>query len=221
MRRKRWMRGGGAIILSLIITSAMALVVAAAAPEPNYEAGATPSVTVDGIYSEWDTTDPSDDFFAEMYEAGNPSKDALSTLYLRYNCTNQTLYALVLAKPGVTVDPGSVRGEHFIKVKLPTGKKWDKLVDENTGDDDPDDPPDFHFIYDSSDNRIGWEASASLTGGTVSSPAEYDLNVHTNVNGGKTSAVASRNIDLRIACPGPTAVTLSSLSASASGNAWP
>ena len=61
------------------------------APYPNYGTG----IVVDGDPSDWDLTN---DFFADMYEAGNPTKTLLSKSYLRYDCTSNTLYVLVLTE---------------------------------------------------------------------------------------------------------------------------
>lgn len=149
-------------------------------PEPTYGVA-----TVDGDYSEWDLTN---DHFAHMYRAGNPLKPIESHLYLRYDCANNTLYALVLAEEGVTVlvQPGDA----FVKLGDAT-----KLVDGNSGDDGT--PPDFQWIVDGG-NTVGWEASATLAPGSYA-----NLNVHVQVfddGEAQTSAVDGRAIQLDILC---------------------
>ena len=157
----------------------------AAAPQPAYGSG----TAVDGNAGEWAIDC---DFFANMHEAGNSNKDVKSRLYLRYDCATQTLYALVLAANGVTID-AQPADSAFIKL----GNSH-KLVDGNAGNDGT--PPDFAWIGRHGDAAQGWEASVKLA------PASYaDLNVHTNVQGGKTSAVVGRAIALTISCPIPTA----------------
>ena len=149
-------------------------------PEPTYGVA-----TVDGDYSEWDLTN---DHFAHMYRAGNPLKAIESHLYLRYDCANNTLYALVLAEEGVTVlvQPDDA----FVKLGNVT-----KLVDGNSGDNGT--PPDFQWIVEAA-TTVGFEASAILA------PASYaNLNVHVQVfddGEAQTSAVDGRAIQLDILC---------------------
>ncbi|MGC9326771.1 MAG: LamG domain-containing protein, partial [Candidatus Hinthialibacter sp.] len=138
-------------------------------------------VSVDGDISDWDLTE---DFFNYMYRAGDESKPVESKLYLQYDDEDDVLYTLVLAEEGVTVREQD--DDTYVKID------GIKLVDGSFGDDEV--PPDFEWVYDEGDNLIGWESSTPLTEG------EYDLNVHTQVNDGEsqTSAVANRNIPLKI-----------------------
>ncbi len=55
---------------------------------------------VDGDTEEWNQSADSADFAAKMYEAGNSSKDLLSNLYIRYDCSTKTAYVLVMAVEG-------------------------------------------------------------------------------------------------------------------------
>ncbi|MCC9075562.1 hypothetical protein FKZ61_005485, partial [Litorilinea aerophila] len=57
------------------------------------------SATVDGQIGEWNL---STDRYAAMYPNGDASQGTTGDLYLRYNCANQTMYALVLLAEGVT-----------------------------------------------------------------------------------------------------------------------
>jgi uncharacterized repeat protein (TIGR01451 family) len=172
------------LIAVMLMTWNGAFVWAATPPEPTYG-----TATVDGNYGEWDL---SNDFFANMYQGGDPNKDILSKLYLRYDCSTNTLYALVLVETGHTidVDAGDPGEEHYIKISDT------KIVDD--GDQPPSGgPPDFEWIGLSGDGTTadGWETSASLDPGTYN-----DFDVHTQVDDDETSAVEGRQIDLVINC---------------------
>jgi hypothetical protein len=168
-----------ALCLMLVLMIGALPAQAATPPEPTYG-----SATVDGNIAEWDLTS---DFFAEMYRAGDPLKPVESSLYLRYDCQTQTLYALVLVKEGITAL--AQPDDAFIKLGNAT-----KLVDGNSGDNGT--PPDFAWVTSNSDT-IGFEASAALAPGSYT-----NLNVHLQVSdeGSQTSAVADRAIQLDILC---------------------
>ncbi|MDY7077084.1 MAG: hypothetical protein SXV54_09190 [Chloroflexota bacterium] len=174
-------------------------------PEPTYIETDDPPTIVDGVYDEWDLPV---DFFADMYNSGNPDEiwpgfKLLSKLYLRYNCSTETLYAIVLGEPNV---PVLVAGEDAF-IKIPDiGLPGDKLVD---GDGDGVPGAEFEWVNSNGRTANGWEASAPLAQGS------YELNVHTNVwddGESKTSAVANRGILLVIDCES-TAITLASFAA--------
>ena len=170
------------------------------------EGGAQPtyaSMIVDGDPGEWDLTN---DFFADMYPAGDPTKDVLSKLYLRYDCDSNTLGALILAQSGHTTDVDAGNDEHFIKLN------GSKALDANQSPPDGAPPPDFAWIGLSPDGKTaaGWEASVALV------PGEYDLNVHSNVDDLQTSQVEGMGIQLTLDCD-PTAVFLNYFSAEWSG----
>jgi hypothetical protein len=186
-----------AVLLATLFSSTVL-----AADEPAYG-----SATVDGAYGDWDLTE---DFFADMYRAGDPTKEVESKLYLRYDCDTEILYALVLAEPDVWVlgQPDDA----FIKVD-----NWDppppdiKLVDGNSGNDGV--PPDFAWVG-MAPEYLGWEASAPLPPGSYSR-----LNVHVQVwddGESQTSAVQDRGIELTLMCDPVTAVTLASFDAAPS-----
>ena len=161
-----------------IVCAAAALLFLASAPawadriEPNLFATAT----VDGDPSEWNLVQ---DFFANMYRAGDPTKPLESKLYLRYDCLTHTMYVLVLAEPGI---PILVDGDSWIAIDMISNK----VVNDNSGDDGT--PPDFAFVgvsFDGDPNHAqGWEASFTIA------PGMYEIIAHTNVfdsGGGQTS----------------------------------
>ncbi|MFN3982838.1 MAG: SdrD B-like domain-containing protein, partial [Caldilinea sp.] len=163
-------------LMLLVATPAMAVV----PPQPSYK-----TAVIDGNHTEWNLTD---DFFAYMHRAGNPSKPVESTLYLRYDCATSTGYALVLAQPGVDVlmQPNDA----FVKLGNST-----KLVDGNSTT--------FAWVQPNAQTgrAQGWEASFTLAPGSYS-----NLNVHTQVfnEESQTSAVADRSIPILIECPAVT-----------------
>ncbi|MBI2471525.1 MAG: hypothetical protein HYV59_09830 [Planctomycetes bacterium] len=186
---------------AIIICCAGFPVVTAALPQPVYG-----TATVDGDISEWNLAeDGGGDFFANMYRAAKSSKKVESKLYLRYDCTINTLYALVLPVSGVSVIASP--GDAFVKLG-----NSNKLVDGNDGDNGT--PPDFAWYNLSGGIASGWEASASLA------PDAYpNFNVHTQVvdGGEQTSAVEDRAISLEIVCA-PTAVELLNFTAETDGD---
>ena len=113
-----------------------------------------PSITVDRDISDWNL---SADYFSVMTQSNNPSPDPvyLSDLYLRYDCENEILYAMVLLRNGVITDFDPE--EHHIKLD---GNN-NLLVNGN----------DFAFFSDGS----GWETEAPYSG-------QHTLSVHTAVN---------------------------------------
>ncbi len=169
-----------AMIVALVSLMAPATL-AATPPEPTYG-----TATVDGDISEWGA----ETLFANLYRAANPSNPVLAKAYLRYDCATQTLYALVVAAPGVTILTNVNGDEHYIKIGDNT------LVNANSGDDGA--APDFAWVGQVGNNAQGWEASAQLAPGVYT-----DLNIHTQVYDGseqQTAAVANRSINLTIAC---------------------
>jgi hypothetical protein len=146
---------------------------------------------VDGDPSEWDLTT---DFYANMFRAGNPDKQLESKLYLRYDCYTETLYALVLAEPGVFILTDS---DNYIK--------WGNSTLLVNGSYAPPDGvlPEFAWInkvYNASLGlwvADGWEAAVHVAVGDYS-----DLNVHAQVydDGSQTSAVSDRAIPISVVC---------------------
>ena len=176
------------VIFVAILVVMVQGVMAPASSEPSY-IPPSGTINVDGDPSEWNLTN---DFFANMYKAAESDPTArnyelLSELYLRYDCKNETLYAMVLVESNHVLDDSAAADNHYIKInKTGKSKIVVKLVDGNA--------PDFHYILNGNSQKIGWEASTNLTAGS------YQLNVHTQVDNDETSAVTDRDIPLTIIC---------------------
>jgi hypothetical protein len=125
---------------------------------------------VDGQYGEWNLTD---DFFANMYRAGYPSKQLESMFYLRYDCRTNTLYALVLVVPGGVgyIDSGATTA--WISI----GSQSTKTVNQISDNDGS--PPDFAWIgrgFDGNPQHVkGYEASFHIGSGTYIIIAHIDV----------------------------------------------
>ena len=164
-------------------------------PNPSYG-----TAVVGGDYSEWSLTD---DFFANMYEGWNQNgKDRVTaTLYLRYDCSQQVLYVLVLAKEpsGPTYGPiatGAKGGDNWVALDGIDSK----TVNQGSGNDGV--PPDFAWIGLSGDGNFadGWEASFSM------SPGSHHIWVHASVwysGAANTSGTETQKHghDLCVSCP--------------------
>lgn len=158
------------------------------AAAPNASNG---TANVDGNHGEWNLAA---DYFADMYRAANPSKKVESKLYLRYDCSAQIMYVLVL-----TVDNlAALQEAEEAYVKHGTTTK----VSDQSGDNGI--PPDFAWVTISGVVR-GYEASYSMSPSSIT-----NLNVHVNVwddGESQTSAVANRAIALNAVCPLPVNLT--------------
>jgi hypothetical protein len=159
-----------ALLLLMLGSAALA-----APPNPTYG-----TANVDGNSGEWNLVQ---DFFSLMYRAGNPSKPVESKAYLRYDCSTQTMYVLVLMEPNSIgyIDPNSQTAWVAINAQN------NKVVTENSGDDGI--PPDFEWIgqgYDGDPQHVrGYEASFSIA------PGNYNIIFHVDVidpSGAQTSA---------------------------------
>jgi len=161
--------------ISVALLLSFAAAALAAPPTPTYG-----TANVDGNSGEWNLVQ---DFFSLMYRAGNPNKPVESRAYLRYNCTTQTMYVLVLMEPNSIgyIDPNAQTAWVAINAQN------NKVVTENSGDDGI--PPDFQWIgqgYDGNPQHVrGYEASFPLA------PGSYNIIFHVDVidpSGAQTSA---------------------------------
>lgn len=189
---QRAMRTVSFTLIMLFVALLLPTISSAAPPTPVYA-----NADVDGVANEWNLTT---DFYADMYEAGNPSNPVLAKLYLRYHCPTNILYALVLPEPGFQIV--ATGAEAFVKLG-----NSNTLVNGNSGDNGI--APDFQWIGLSGSFAAGWEASTPLAVGDYN-----NLNPHTNVTGNRTAAVENRRVDLNLSCP-PLAVVLASFDATA------
>ncbi len=129
---------------------------------------AVPGITVDGQISEWNL---SSDWAAEMHRAWNADKPYQSDLYLRYDCSTHTLFALVLTRAGY---PGLKDANSWIKA---TDLGNSPQVSSASGDDGV--PPDFAWVgvgFDGNADHVqGYEASFPLTPGAHSIKAHIEI----------------------------------------------
>jgi hypothetical protein len=194
----------------------IAVPAAATPPAPIYG-----SAVVDGLYAEWNIPD---DFFADMYRAGNPSHPLESKAYLRYDCTHHAMYVLVLDEPGVIGyhDPSAVTSWVAID------HQNNKVVNEDAGNDGV--PPDFAWVGEGYDgnplHNRGFEASFTIQPGT------YHIIIHTDVWDGGTQTSATMGfpgtgpllvIDCTLtgACCAPDgSCTITTTAACAAPNVW-
>jgi hypothetical protein len=149
------------------------------AQEPSYGDG----ITVDGNISDWNL---GSDFFANMYEAGNPEKDLLSKSYLRYNCNTNEIYILVLTEPGVSAD-------------ISASDAWMKVYDLSNNTQVDGNSASFAWLP----NNGGWEGSFQLAEANY---AEVEIHLSATFDGesGRTSSTGKKAQDytpLNIDCP--------------------
>lgn len=172
-----------AVALFLVLCAAQ-FVLAANPPEPTYG-----NATVDGNYAEWNLAN---DFFANMYRAGDSDKVLESKLYIRYDVNTATVYVLVLtanAHPATTTPTGNA----WAAINEISNKTYNDGNSETMNNNGV--PPDLAWIYNStypqgSGYAIGYEASFKLN------PGDYQLIVHLEVYNaatGKTETSATED----------------------------
>ncbi|MBI5876193.1 MAG: hypothetical protein HZB53_00965 [Chloroflexi bacterium] len=169
--------------LAFVLTLMLAGMVSAAAPNPTYG-----SAVVDGNRGEWNLTS---DFFSNMCTAFDCSKPTTAKLYLRYDCSTQTMYALVKVQPGSTLDSTSTN-DAWLAVNTISNK----VVSKSSGNNGT--PPDFAWLS----TNDGYEASFSA----ASYGTSFNIKAHINVNGGNTSGTPGF-VSVSIACPSIRAST--------------
>ena len=144
-----------------------------------------PGITVDGDPAEWNLAE---DFFSDMYNGGRnqpswPGFAVLSTLYLRYDCEAQMLYALVLdvENDGELVNRSA--GDAWLKL-YGVGLPGNKLIDGNGSGGTT--PRAFSWVYavpgDNHSMLRGYEACAQLDEAAYS-----NFEAHLNVDGATSS----------------------------------
>ncbi|MFC1924502.1 hypothetical protein ACFLXA_03980 [Chloroflexota bacterium] len=133
--------------------------------------------TVDGDISEWDLIN---DFFANMYRAGNNTKPHESTAYLRYDCVPNTLYVLVLTEGTIPALASGWESAAWAAIGSVSNKVYTG-ASVNDGI-----PPDFAWVGLSADGLTaqGYEASFQLD------PGIWEIMIHIEVShdGAQTSA---------------------------------
>jgi hypothetical protein len=172
------------LVLALVVFPFNAAQAAVPTPEPTYD-----YAVVDGDPGEWDLLA---DQFAPLYQAGMSDKPIEGYVYLRYDCSDNVMYALVKTVAGVTVLSSMGSDVHYIKIDGPNGK----VVDSGSGNDGT--PPDFEWVQSNGDT-VGWEASFNLAMGV------HTILVHTQVydpNSGETNSTAALEgyLPIMVAC---------------------
>lgn len=185
VRRKRAPSRSAAIAAAglLLLTVIAAPAVMAAPPHPS-----PGSATIDGSIGDWSL---GDDFFANMTDAGKPDADVRAKLYLKYDCDEEVLYALVLVQGEEKArqdrpDEAYLRIDGSGKLISPSG--------------------DFAWVNGDGTLADGWEGAGSLAPGT------YTLRAHVLVaddsaDGYTPMDPVGREVPLVIECEEPTPPT--------------
>jgi hypothetical protein len=184
-----------------LVVGALSSARAATPPTPTYG-----TATVDGDASEWNL---SSDFYAAMYVAGDPSKAAVANGYLRYDCSTNTLYVLVLQADGTPL------------LSSPTGNAWaeingssTKVYTDTSGNSGT--PPEFAWVgrgYSPTDATYaqGYEAAFSLAPGSYTIVAHvealYNSTASTAGFVGFNTHTTSATVPLDVNCDSSTTTT--------------
>jgi hypothetical protein len=193
IRPLAWAMAAALIALSF---AGPAAVGAASPPSPTYGAA-----TVDGATGDWAL---GADVFADMTDAGNPAKPVVGHLYLRYDCTSGTLYALVLGAGGTQFQ--QTRPENAY-IRLDGAGKSVSGLSGNDGT-----PPDFSWVGGDGTLADGFEASVSVPVGSHTVRAHV-LRPDNSPDGYQSVDPIGRDVPLELACetatatPAPTATT--------------
>ncbi|MEA2535783.1 MAG: hypothetical protein QOF11_17 [Chloroflexota bacterium] len=140
---------GVAALLALSVLGP-ASVGAASPPVPS-----SGTATVDGSAGDWNL---GADHFADMSDAGDPTKPVDAKLYLRYDCATETLYALVEGIDGTQFR--QTRPENaYIRID-----GAGKLVSGESGNDGT--APDFSWVNPDGELADGFEASGHVDPGS-------------------------------------------------------
>lgn len=91
------------------------------------------TAVVDGTYDEWDLSLNGPDYFAPLYEAGDPGKEWLANSYVRYDCNTNTMYVLVLDIPDDNVYIAKSPSDAWVKIRAISNDNMVDLGDDNGG----------------------------------------------------------------------------------------
>ena len=191
-----------AVIAAILLLFALPMAISAAAPAVRVDPGGT---SVDGSANEWqvapnDGTNP--DWFSLTCTGGGGGGTSCATakqygdLFLRYNCTSNSLFVLMYADRGKAYDPGNP-GANWIKI---APKSSPVIQEGNAG-------------WANLTNGMGYEAVLTKDGnGSAFVPGNsYSINFH-SMMGGTTSGTGDTQVDLP-RCDVPTAVSLRTFTA--------
>jgi len=186
--------GGVFLFLAIIIAYSLAVkpVPAQSAALVACQEPMSGAATVDGNYSEWNLAS---DFFADLYFAWNPEKGTMAHLYLRYDCSAQRMYALVLAND-LTAPSGPDLILETTDLVDGAPPAWIK-IDGGTVVNNHYDPTVFRWIDQVGDRAVGWEASFPLANGSCG------IQAHSQVwakNGSNTAGTSKTDIPMCIDC---------------------
>jgi len=193
------------VLAAIVLLLALPMAISAAAPSVRVDPGGT---TVNGSASEWQVT-PTDgtnpDWFSMTCTGGggggiNCPGSEYGDLFLRYNCTSNSLFVLMYADRGYIYDQNDP-ADNWIKI-APTNSP--AIQEGNAG-------------WANLTNGMGYEAVLTKDGNSNAfvPGTSYTINFHSHM-GGKTSGTGSTTVTLP-RCDVPTAVSLRTLSASTKG----
>ena len=186
-RRMRTSTRSAAMIAAGVLAISLVIVPTVIAAQPS-----SGKVTVDGNTGDWSL---GADFFANMTPGGSAGGAVLAKLYLRYDCDDEVLYALVLMQNGEKArqnDPP----ENYIRID-----GSGKAVQPSSGNDGT--PPDFAWVNGDGELADGWEASAPVP------PADHTVRAHIkradDSDDGYTSLDnIGQNAPMELVCAQPT-----------------
>jgi hypothetical protein len=193
------------LVLAVAVFMLGALAAAAAVPNVRQDPGGT---VVDGSKAEWNTTIGGIDYFSAMCTGNDvpPCTGAeRGDVFLRYNCSTHTLYALMLSDRGYTYTPGQV--DNWIAVGGNT-----KVVSDGAPFTTNSAAPMWRDLT----TNDGAEASLDKdqNGANLVNGGTYQINFHIEVNTTQTSGTKLVTVVLPCA---PTAVSVSTISAESTG----
>jgi len=129
-----------------------------------------PAINIQNPPPGWNTQVGGADFYAAMYEAGNPNKNnaiVLSDLFLRYDRANEVAYILVLARNGFTVNQTDAWVKFYTVAQSTIGFNQ------------------FAWVKNAAGQTIGYEASFHLPPAGIASAG---VHVQISGQGGRTSS---------------------------------